>query len=102
MASHEWEERGAKAREVLAQSIPAEWRIPQEQLPRADRKNVMDFPVETGLLTEGELDITGSYATQIVQNIANGTWTATDVTKAFCKRAALAHQVVSYALVLMI
>ena len=75
-------------------SIPSEWRIPHSKLPPDSQLNVLDFPKQSGLLSDFELKITESYATEIVGAIAAGEWTAEEVTKAFCKRAALAHQVV--------
>ena len=94
MASKQWEEISAKAKEILKSSIPAEWRIPKDKLPPADQRDVTDVPAKCGLLSEAELQITDSYATEIVKNIAAGEWKAEDVTRAFCKRAAVAHQVV--------
>ena len=94
MASKKWEDIGAEAREKLTSSIPSEWRIPKDELPPAEQLDVTGFPAKSGLLTDNELAITDSYATQIVQNIAKGEWKAEDVTRAFCKRAAIAHQLV--------
>jgi amidase len=89
-----WEDIGKQARERLLESIPSEWRLSEDKLPPADQANVLDFPYESGLFTEHELSITTSTATHIVQTIASGEWKAVDVTRAFCKRAAVAHQLV--------
>lgn len=85
----------AKAQEKLFSSIPSEWRISKDKLPPLEQLNVIDFPEKSGILTEAELAITDSYATDIVKKIAAGEWKAEDVTRAFCKRAAIAHQVAS-------
>ena len=90
----QWKEISAKAQEKTSASIPPEWRIPKDQLPAPEQLDVTGFPAKCGLLTENELAITDSYATDIVQKIAAGEWKAEDVTRAFCKRAAIAHQVV--------
>jgi amidase len=95
MGAQEWQEISAKASDNLANSIPPEWRIPKDRLPPPEQKDVTDFPAKCGLLTEAELAITDSYATEIVKKIAAGEWTAEAVTTAFCKRAAIAQQVVS-------
>ena len=95
MADQRWKAISAEAQEKLAASIPSEWRISQEQLPPKDQLDVTKFPAKSGLLTEQELAITDSYATDIVKKIASGDWKAEDVTRAFCKRAAIAHQLVS-------
>jgi len=91
----DWTDIAAKAQTRLRNSIPSEWRIPYSKLPPDSRLDVTAFPRECGLLTESELAITESYATEIVGAVAAGEWTAEEVTRAFCKRAAVAHQVVS-------
>lgn len=49
------------------------------------------------MLSEKEIDITtGKDAVDIVEGIKAGTWSAEEVTTAFCKRAAVAHQLVSF------
>jgi len=93
----DWTDIAAKAQTRLRNSIPSEWRIPQARLPPDSRLDVTGFPEECGLLTETELRITGSYATEIVGAMAAGEWSAEEVTRAFCKRAAVAHQVVRLA-----
>jgi amidase len=96
MSSEQWKEISAKAIEITNSSIPAEWRIPKDKLPPADQRDVTDFPAKCGLLSDQELKITDTYATEIVKKIAAGKWKAEDVTRAFCKRAAVAHQVVCW------
>lgn len=92
-----WEDIGKQARAKLLDSIPSEWRLPEDKLPPADQANVLDVPFKSGLFSEHEILITTSSATHIVQAIASGEWTAVDVTRAFCKRAAVAHQLVRHA-----
>lgn len=94
MGGHDWKEISAKAQDILANSIPPEWRIAKDKLPPPEQKDVTDFPAKCGLLTDAELTITDSYATEIVKKIASGDWKAEDVVRAFCKRAAVAQQVV--------
>jgi amidase len=93
-----WEDTGKQARQRLLDSIPSEWRLPEDKLPPADQANVLDVPEKSGLFSEHELSITTSPATHIVQEIASGKWKAVDVTRAFCKRAAVAHQLVCHTL----
>jgi len=89
-----WEEIGMRAQARLYESIPAEWRIPQDKLPPADQKDVTGFPYQSGLLAEREIVITNSLARDIVGKVAKSIWTAEEVTRAFCKRAAIVHQLV--------
>lgn len=94
MASEEWRDISKKAQKLLADSIPSEWRTPADKLPSSHQANVTDFPAQSGILSKDELKITESFATEIIQKVADKTWKAEDVTRAFCKRAAIAHQVV--------
>lgn len=89
-----WEEVGKQARARLSDSIPSQWRIPADKLPAAEQLDVMGFAYQSGLFSEREISITTSSATDIVKNVATGEWKAEDVTRAFCKRAAVAHQLV--------
>ncbi|CEJ56060.1 Putative Acetamidase [Penicillium brasilianum] len=86
-----WEELAADKRTRINESIPEEWRI--KELPAGDC--FFDFPAKSGLLSDQEISITESSATDLVQQLAHGDLKAVDVTIAFCKRAALAHQLVN-------
>jgi len=92
----DWTDIAAKAQTKLRNSIPSEYRIPPDKLPGDNVLDVTDFPAKCGLLSDAELKITESFATEIVGAVAAGEWSAVEVTTAFCKRAAIAHQVVGY------
>lgn len=85
-----WQERAADKQKRINDSIPKEWRI--QNLPQDD--SVLDFPEKSSLLSSQELAITQSSAAELVIKLAVGDLKAVDVTIAFCKRAALAHQLV--------
>ena len=85
-----WHERAADKRRRIDQSIPDAWKI--ESPPIGD--SVFDFPGKSGLLSAKELTITESTATDLVKKLATGELKSVEVTLAFCKRAALAHQLV--------
>ncbi|KAH6988512.1 amidase signature domain-containing protein [Ilyonectria destructans] len=90
----EWETRAAEKKARIDASIPTEWRIETPQ----SGVSVMSCAKESGILSADELAITESSATDIVKRIAAGDLTSVAVTTAFCKRAALAHQLVNCAL----
>ena len=90
-----WEEVAAKRQATLSEQIPLEYRIPPNLLPPTSQLDVTGFPRESGWFSQQELEITESSATTILNQIATQTWSAEDVAKAFCKRAAAAHQLVS-------
>ena len=93
MATDEWKQISEKAKQILNDSIPAEWRLSKDALPPEDQLDVRSVPAQSGILSKDELAITDSFATDIVANIAAGKWKAEHVTTAFCKRATIAHQV---------
>ncbi|KAL7904142.1 amidase signature domain-containing protein [Trichoderma velutinum] len=96
-----WTKISAEARAKLIDSIPAEWRIAQDKLPPESQLDVTSFPAESGILSQHELDITESFAIDIVRRLAAREWTSEEVTTAFCKRAAIAHQVTNCLTVIM-
>lgn len=86
-----WEKTAADKKAKIEATIPQEWRI--KSLPTGD--SVMTFPKESGIMSTEELAITESSAVDLVAKLASGELTSVAVTTAFCKRAALAHQLVS-------
>lgn len=93
-SEQEWEKIANRKRAALAEQIPLEYRIPQAIFPPDDQLDVTTFPKESGWFGEKELEITESSATHILKKIASKTWTSEEVTRAFCKRAAAAQQLV--------
>lgn len=76
-------------------SIPAEWRIPASRLS-TEKKNLLDVPETCGILTEDEIKITSEFnAIELLEQIKSGKLSSEAVTIAFCKRAAIAQQLVS-------
>jgi amidase len=91
MATLAWEDVAAEKRSRINKSIPSAWQI--KSLPT--ELSVIDFPESCEILSGAELAITKMSATELVALLAQGKLKAVDVTLAFCKRAALAHQLVS-------
>lgn len=94
----DWKEVVAEKRAEVAKQLPPEWRLSKSILdtisPSADI-SVLDVPSQSGILTAKELEITEKYdAVDLVAKLASKELSAYDVTLAFCKRAAIAHQVV--------
>lgn len=98
MSEQSWEKIAATKRAALSENIPLEYRIPQRLVPPESQLDVTPWPKDSGWFTQKELDITGSTATVLLQKIASRSWTSEEVTRAFCKRAAAAHQLVSVAI----
>ena len=89
-----WEEISAQKRRDLSASIPEEWRIPAHLMPPEDQRDVTTFPQTSGWFTADELAITESTALELLPRLASGELKSETVTRAFCKRAAAAHQLV--------
>lgn len=90
----EWEIIRDKCRARRRDAIPADLSLPEslvESLPK-NRSNV----VETSRhFADAEVAIINTTARKIVANIRDKTWSALEVTRAFCKSAAVAQQLVS-------
>ena len=89
-----WEDIAKAKQAELLESIPGEWRIPDSIIPPDDQLDVTDWPEKSGWFTSAELEITNKTASEILEKLTTGHWSSLDVTKAFCKRAAAAHQLV--------
>jgi amidase len=92
--SKKWEDIAAGKRAALLSSIPKEWLIPANIKPPDSQRDVTGFPKDSGWFTEKELEVTSVSAVELLGKLRNGEWTSEDVTVAFCKRAAAAHQLV--------
>ena len=92
---NDWEETAAsKVAEVIA-SIPTEWIIPASLMPSKTATNVSTFVAQSGMFGAHEVEITASSAVKIASKVSAQEWTAEEVTTAFCKSAAVSHQLVS-------
>ncbi|KAJ5637117.1 Amidase [Penicillium lividum] len=102
--SNSWQEKAARKREENADRIPSEWRVSDQFMakfdaPLSDHKNDLiraGAVRESGILTDHELKITEEYSvTDLISALANGSLTSVEVTLAYCKRAAVAQQLVA-------
>ena len=89
-----WESKAKQKREAVLALIPKEWRI--ESPPSIQEQIDVTGDYIHQFLTEKEIEITETTADDIVKKTTTGRWSAVEVTKAFCHRAALAHQLVRH------
>ncbi|OJZ89796.1 hypothetical protein ASPFODRAFT_43082 [Aspergillus luchuensis CBS 106.47] len=97
----------ARKQQHLVSLIPPEWRLDASQIPAgmlsvadsvtnpsySESINVVDIPRTCGLLTPHELHITDDYDIRsLLTELHSKRLTAEEVTRAFCKRAAIAQQ----------
>lgn len=99
MTAHQpWQEVAAAYRAEVDGRIPKEWRLPAsitDTILEKSNQVVLDIPRTCGPQTAEELDITENYdAAALAQLLAKETFTSVAVTTAFCKRAAIAQQLV--------
>ncbi|KAG2163125.1 hypothetical protein VTO58DRAFT_110591 [Aureobasidium pullulans] len=89
----DWRQIATQKRDSVLALIPEEWRIPAPSSVDEQRDVTGKF-IQQYLNTQ-EIEITETDAVEIVEKTSNGTWTAVEVTKAFCHRSAIAHQLVN-------
>lgn len=87
--TRDWKEIAEEKREAILAAIPAEWRIYAPTVEEV--KDVTGSYIEQYLAPK-EIEITNTDAVGIVEKAKSGAWSAVEITKAFCHRAALAHQ----------
>jgi hypothetical protein len=88
-----WQQLATTKREAVNGLIPKDWRIPNPP-SRAEQNDVAGKYLHQ-YLSKQEVEITESDVVDIAEKTTSGQWKAVEVTKAFCHRAALVHQLVS-------
>jgi amidase len=94
MTARPWQEiRDLKKAEQAAR-IPTEWKLASKDLPSEGTVDLRPVASSSGILSARELEMTGETydATSLAAAIAEGTYSAEEVATAFCKRAAIGHQ----------
>ncbi|KAL9092973.1 MAG: hypothetical protein Q9159_000597 [Coniocarpon cinnabarinum] len=89
-----WQTIAQEKQRQQRESIPSEWIFDASTLARAKAQcNILDVPGKCGILEPHELDITEKHdATALVEAMSTGKLRCVDVMRAFCRRAAIAHQ----------
>ena len=89
-----WEIAAAAKRKSTLDKIPSDWRLSEAELHKAhQQRNITGHYIEQYLDGE-QISITRLSATALVQRIREGQVSCRQVTTAFCRRAAVAHQIV--------
>lgn len=85
-----WENIATKRKREI--SIPEDWMIDvnKDEINENSSISVINYP--TKFLTPEELVVTNAATPALIKNLQLGLWTSTQVVLAFCKRAAIAHQ----------
>lgn len=98
-----WQIKVAEKQKQSLAAIPEAWRLPESitktlSYPLEEKPNrliELDIPRKSGILSDKELEITEqNTVAQLLSKLASGELTSLEVTTAFCKRAAIAQQLV--------
>ncbi|EHY59904.1 hypothetical protein HRR83_009286 [Exophiala dermatitidis] len=89
-----WQKIHLAKKAQQAERIPLEWLLKPEDFPAEGTVDLRPVAASCGILSDRELLITGDRhdATSLAAAIAEGTYSAVEVATAFCKRAAIGHQ----------
>ena len=85
-----------KRRDAVLSSFFTIPKVEESKLPN----DLTWYSSRSGYYTTDEIEIIESEAEYILQQIRDGMWTSLEVTKAFCKAAALAQELVCRSLLL--
>ncbi|EME48790.1 hypothetical protein DOTSEDRAFT_58092 [Dothistroma septosporum NZE10] len=89
----DWKKAAKDKADSVLNLIPQAWRLPK--IPSAAEQRDVTGAYIHQYLDKREIEITETDAIGIVQKTTTGAWTAVEVAKAFCHRAAIAHQLIS-------
>lgn len=89
-----WQERAAAKRESIATSIPQEWRLDATVIQKSSQQRDISGAYIEGLIDQETVAITQLDSLEIVAAIQSRRYSAVQVTTAFCRRAAVAQQIV--------
>lgn len=87
----DWQKAAAERRAQIV--YPDEWKLDQAIIDSLTPTScVLDIPKNCGILAAKEIQITEIDASVLLDRLSLGEYTSCEVTLAFCKRAAIAHQ----------
>lgn len=89
-----WEVKAAAKQAGTSAKIPPSWRLSAGDLQRAKNQRDLTGPFIRQFLPENVNIITSKDSLELVESLRRGDLTAVEVTTAFCKTAAVAHQIV--------
>jgi amidase len=91
--AQDWKKTAKDKADQVLSLIPQEWRI--SEIPSAEQQRDVTGAYIQQFLDKKEIEITETDAVGVVVKTTSGQWTAVEVAKAFCHRAAIAHQLVN-------
>lgn len=93
MSQIPWQDRAAAKVADTASKIPPHWRLRQEDRDRAKKQKNLTGSFIESFLSENEVAIVRLDSVALVEQLATGTLKSVEVATAYCKTAAIAHQI---------
>lgn len=93
MDQNSWEARAAVKRAATLDKIPSEWRLSSEDLEHAHSQRDITGSFIERFLDEETASITSLKTVEILKAVSEQELTTMKVVRAFCQRAAVAHQI---------
>lgn len=97
ISTDSWQVKAEQKRNETLGKIPLEWRLPESELEKALKQRNLTGAFFDQYLETHDISIVRQDATHIVDQVQKGQLSAKEVTLAFCKAAAVSHQIVSRA-----
>ena len=91
-----WETKAADKRASTHAKIPKDWLLDKATLRKASAERDITGPFIEDCLSSDEKALTKLPASALLLKIGDGTYSAVEVTRAFCKRTAIAQQLVGH------
>ncbi|OTA97783.1 hypothetical protein M434DRAFT_7724 [Hypoxylon sp. CO27-5] len=93
MDPEEWNARATAKRASILAKIKPEWRLSPEDIAKASTQRDLTGPFIQQFLGADDISILSMDSLQLVEGIGKGSLTSLQVTTAFCRAAAVAHQI---------
>jgi hypothetical protein len=91
----DWQAVALRVKKRIDSAIPPSYYASPSLIPTQLDDSVVDFPRRADVLSLREIEITELNAVDLLPKIWEKKYSAVEVARAFCKRAVIAHQVVS-------
>lgn len=93
MSRASWQDRAAAKAADTASKIPQHWRINQDDLDRATKQKNLTGTFIQSFLSTHEVEIVQLDSVVLSEKLASRSLTSSEVAEAYCKTAAIAHQI---------
>jgi amidase len=90
-----WQAKAAAKVAETQSKIPGDWTLDESDLNKAKKQKKLNGPFFEGFLDGNEREIIRNDSIGLVEKIKSRHYSALQVTRAYCKAAAIAHQIVS-------